>query len=215
MDSSSSSAESKATSLACAIAEFERDTGCTKRSQTNSGLQAFLDSLVPLLLLEPAVPKRCIRTAREPLPSYDLFWFTDADKFPATVSCFEKITVNSQIMDSSFQQSITSAVASAVATAVASIQAKHKSDILSLREMIKKSLLLRQSLSAIPSSDPDAIPKAFSGGDPLPKASTERWNQADLGYFDLHLNTAHREGEIMSVRKDVYYRIVVFFIQRF
>ncbi len=42
----------------------------------------------------------------------------------------------------------------------------------------------------------------------------ERWNQADLGYFDSHLDRAHGKGEIVSVGKDVYYRNIVLFIQR-
>ena len=34
----------------------------------------------------------------------------------------------------------------------------------------------------------------------------ERWNQADLGYFDLHSDDkAHSAGEVVSVGKDVYY----------
>ena len=77
-------------------------------------------------------------------------------------------------MDSSLQQSITSAVASAVATAVASIQAKRKSKMISLWEMIEKSLLLRESSFATPPPDPDATPKALSGSDSLLKASTKR-----------------------------------------
>ena len=118
-------------------------------------------------------------------------------------------------MDSSLQQLITSAVASAVTTAVASIQAKRESEMLSLWEMIEKSLLLRESPPLTPAPDPDAAPKSLPAGDSLPKASTERWNQADLGYFDPHLDMAHGEGEIVSVGKDVYYRNVVLFIQRF
>ena len=117
-------------------------------------------------------------------------------------------------MDSSLQQSITSAVASAVSIAVASVQAKHENEMLSLREMIEKSLLLRESPSAIPPPDPDATPKSPPAGDSLPKGSTQRWNQADLGYFNPHLDRAHREGEIVSVGKDVYYRNVVLFLQR-
>ncbi len=80
--------------------------------------------------------------------------------------------------------------------------------------MIEKSLLLRESSSATPPPDPDATPKSLSAGDSLPKASTERWNQADQGYFDPHLDRAHGEGEIVSVGKDVYYKNVVLFIQR-
>ena len=78
--------------------------------------------------------------------------------------------------------------------------------------MIEKSLLLRDSLSATPPPDPDAIPKAPPGGDL--KASTERWNQAGLGYFDSHLDKVHGEGGIVLVGKDVYYKNVVFFIKR-
>lgn len=86
--------------------------------------------------------------------------------------------------------------------------------MLALREMIKKSLLLTDSAFATPPPDPNAAPKALSGGDSLPKAPTERWNQADLGYFNPHLDRAHGKGEIVSVRKDVNYRNIVFFIQR-
>ena len=177
-------------------------------------MQAFINSFVPPLLLEPALPKRCTRAAREPSPSYDSSWLTNPDKFPAAVSRLEEIMANSQIMDSSLQQSISNAVSSAVAAAVAAMQAKHENEMLSLREMIEKSLLLRESPSSTPPPDPDATPKALPAGDSLPKASTERWNQADLGYFDPHLDRAHGEGEIVSVGKDVYYRNVVLFVQR-
>lgn len=44
--------------------------------------------------------------------------------------------------------------------------------------------------------------------------SQERWNQAELGYFNPHLNKAHGEGEVVLVGKDVYYRNVVLFVQR-
>lgn len=57
--------------------------------------------------------------------------------------------------------------------------------------MIKKFLLLRESLSATPPSDPAATPKALPGADSLLKTLAERWNQADLGYFDPHLDRAH------------------------
>ncbi len=80
--------------------------------------------------------------------------------------------------------------------------------------MIGKSLLLKESPSNTLPPNPDAIPKVLSGGDSLLKASTERWNQADLGYFEPHLNRAHGEGEMVLVGKDVYYRNVVLFVQR-
>ena len=83
-----------------------------------------------------------------------------------------------------------------------------------LREIIEKSLLLRESPSAIPPLYPDATSKAHLSANSLPKTTTERWNQADLGYFDPHLDKAYEEGEIVSVGKDVYYRNVVLFVQR-
>lgn len=67
-------------------------------------------------------------------------------------------------------------MSSAIAIAVASIQAKHKNEMFSLREMIEKSLLLKESPSATPPLDPDAIPKVLFAGYSLPKVSTERWN---------------------------------------
>ncbi len=156
------------------IAEFQQDTGRTKRSRIDPGLQAFVDSLIPPFLLEPALLKRHTRTAKEPSPSYNPSWLTDADKFPAVVSRFEEITANSRVMDSSLQQSIANAVSSAMATAVAAIQTMHENEMLTLREMIEKSLLLKESPSATPPPDPDAAPKALSGADSLPKASAER-----------------------------------------
>ena len=70
----------------------------------------------------------------------------------------------------------------------------------SLQVMIEKSLLLRESPSATLPHNSDATPKALSGGDSLPKPSTERWNQANLGYFDHYLDRVYEEGEIVSVR---------------
>lgn len=86
--------------------------------------------------------------------------------------------------------------------------------MLTLWEMIKKSLLLTNSATTIPPPDLDATLKALSGDDSLPKASIKRWNQADLGYFDSQLDRAHGKDEIVSVGKDVYYKNVVSFIQR-
>lgn len=80
--------------------------------------------------------------------------------------------------------------------------------------MIGKSLLLRESFSSTPSPNPDVSLKVYPSSDSLPKKTTERWNQADLGYFDPHLNRAYGEGEIVSVGKDVYYKNVELFVQR-
>lgn len=77
-------------------------------------------------------------------------------------------------MDSSLQQSIANAVLSIVAIAIVAIQTKHKNEMLTLQEMIEKSLVLRESPSATPLSDPDAVSKAFFGADSLPKVLAER-----------------------------------------
>lgn len=99
--------------------------------------------------------------------------------------------------------------------AVTAIQAKYENEMLSLREMIEKSLLLRKSSSTTSPSDLDTIPKALLGSNSLSKTMIERWNQADLGYFDLHLNRAYEKGEIVLIGKDMYYRNIVLFVQRF
>lgn len=83
----------------------------------------------------------------------------------------------------------------------------------SLYEMIEKSLLLRYFSSSTPPPDPDTAAKSHSSTDSLLKASNKRWNEADLGYFDPHLDRAYSEGEIVSVGKDVYYRNVILFVQ--
>ena len=160
-----------------------------------------------------ALQKHCTRAARELLPSYNSFWLTNLDKFPAVVSRFKKIMANFQVTNSFFQQSIISTVLFAVATAVAAIQTKHKNKMLSLWEMIEKFLLLRESPSTTPPPNPDATPKSLPGSNSLPKTSTERWNQADLGYFNPHLDRADKKGEVISVGKNIYYQNVVLLVQ--
>lgn len=190
------------------------------RHRTNQTLpnQSRLTDLRQLphtsFLLKPALSKRCTRAARGPSPFYDSSWLTNIDKFPAAVSRFNEILADFQVIDSSLQQFITTAVVSAVVTAIASIQTNHESKMLSLREMIEKSLLLRNSPSTTLTPDPDTALKVYPGANPLPKSTTKRWNQADLGYFDPYLNRAHRGGKIVSIGKDVYYRNVVLFVQR-
>ena len=116
-------------------------------------------------------------------------------------------------MDPMVEQSIASAVTSAIAAAVDAIQTKHKEEMLALREMIEKYLLLKDSASSTPPFDPNASSKALPLMD-LQSRATNRLNQSDLGYFDPHLDKTHGEGEIVSVGKDVYYMNVVLFVQR-
>ena len=117
-------------------------------------------------------------------------------------------------MDPTVKQSIASAVTSAVAAVINAIQTKHKEKMLALQEMIEKSLLFRDFSSSTPPSDPDAIFKAHPTTDSLPKTLTERWNQANLGYFDPHLDKANSKDEIVLIGKDVYYRNLVLIVQR-
>lgn len=79
-------------------------------------------------------------------------------------------------MDFSLQQSIKSAVTSAVAIVVAVIQTKYENEILFLQEMIKKSLLLRNSPSVTPFLNLDTTLKPYLGANFLSKTTTERWN---------------------------------------
>lgn len=81
--------------------------------------------------------------------------------------------------------------------------------------MIKKSLLLKKFLFATPPLNPNATFKAQSGAKSLPKATTKRWNQADLGYFDFYLNKTYKKSEIVLVEKNVYYKNLVLFVQCF
>ena len=170
----------EAESLARAIHEFQRDTGHKKPSRIESTLQELVDRVAatkPINLPRLDVRKRKTRAASSASSRfYDLSWLINTDKFPEAVARFVEIIADSHSMNSSLQQSIASAVTSTVATAVASLQAKHESEMLSLREMIEKSLLLRDSPSATPPPDPDTAPKAHPGADPLPKSTTERWN---------------------------------------
>ena len=203
----------EAESLARAIHKFQHNTGNKKASDIDSALQKLVDHIAATKPINSpifGVSKRKTKAATSAFSRfYDSSWLTNVGKFPKVVAHLKKITNNSQIMDSSLQQSITSAMTSAVVTAIANIQAKYNSEIFSLLEMIKKFPLLRESLP-----DPNATPKAHPGANSLPKTTTERWNQADLSYFDPHLDTkVHDEGEVVSVGKNVYYGNVVLFVQ--
>lgn len=61
-----------------------------------------------------------------------------------------------------------------MATAIAAIQSKHKSKMFALQKMIKKSLLLTNSISATLFSNPDTALKVLPNGDFLPKTFIER-----------------------------------------
>ena len=86
--------------------------------------------------------------------------------------------------------------------------------MLALREMIEKSLLLRDSFFSTSPPNSDAVPKSHLATNSLPKTLTERCNQADLGYFVSQINKTYGEGEIIWIGKNVYYKNVVIFVQR-
>lgn len=85
--------------------------------------------------------------------------------------------------------------------------------MLSLHKMIEKFLLFRDSPLTIPPPNSDASVKMSTPPD-NPTKIAKVWNEANLSYFDSHLDKAHGEEEIVSVGKDVYYKNMVLFVQR-
>lgn len=77
-------------------------------------------------------------------------------------------------MDSSMQWSIAYVVTSAVATAVVAIQFKYDDNMLFLRKLIKRSLLLKDFPSTTPSSNSDAVAKTPFSTNILLKTSIKR-----------------------------------------
>ena len=61
-----------------------------------------------------------------------------------------------------------------------------------------------------PPGDPGEPGSATVGA----SSSDSKWNAAELGYFDPHLDKSYGEGEIVTVGKDVYYRSVILFVER-
>lgn len=67
-------------------------------------------------------------------------------------------------------------------------------------------------LPSTPPTDPGASPKPsllFESG-----LKNEKWNQAELGYFDLHIKGVYGEGKVVSMEKEIYYRNVMLFMQQ-
>lgn len=126
----------KVKSLAHAIHKFQHNTGNKKASCINFTLQELVNCVAatkPINLPLFDVSKRKTKVAVSASSCfYDFFWLTNTNKFPRVVAHFNKIIANSQIMDSSLQQSIISTVTFAVATAIAAVQAKYESEMFSL-----------------------------------------------------------------------------------
>ena len=45
-------------------------------------------------------------------------------------------------------------------------------------------------------------------------SGSSSWQLADLGYFNPMLDKSYGEGKVVTVGKDVYYRLVILFIER-
>ena len=52
------------------------------------------------------------------------------------------------------------------------------------------------------------------GADGQSGGGADRWNAADLGFFDPHLDKSYGGGDIVTVGKDLYYRSVILFVER-
>lgn len=116
-------------------------------------------------------------------------------------------------IDSAVEQSIVNIVTFVITVAINIIQTRHKEEILALREIIKESLLLRDFFSSTSFSNSNTSSKALFLTNFQLKA-INRWNQLNLGNFNLHLNRkVHDEGKIVLVGKNIYYRNVLLFVQ--
>lgn len=86
--------------------------------------------------------------------------------------------------------------------------------MLALQEIIEKLLLFRDSSFSTSFSNPNIFSKALLLANFQSKA-TNRWNQSDLGYFNLYLDTkVYGKGKIVLVEKNIYYKNIVLFVQR-
>ena len=127
------------------------------------------------LILEPILPKRCTRAAKKLLPSYNIVWLISTKFYLDAVSLFQEFIFGMAFcaIDPIIYYSISSTITSAVATALAFAQTKHKEKMLALREMIEKAMLLRESSSPTPPSNPNMSSKLYLPAD-LPLKSIKR-----------------------------------------
>ncbi len=109
-------------SLARAIHKFQCDIGNRKASCIKITLQELVNRVATTKPINPPffdIPRRKTRAVVYASSRfYDSSWLTNADKFPETITRFKEVIANSQIMDSSLQQSIASAVTFAIAIAI-------------------------------------------------------------------------------------------------
>ena len=126
------------------------------------------------------------------------------------------ILLPTQTIDPSLKQFIANVVISAITTAVTALQARYNDNMLFLCKIIKKFLYFNASpLSSTPTPNIKAFAKALTPTEDAIKASSERCIQAQLGYFNPYLDKVNGKGKVMLIRKNVYYRNMVLFLQRF
>ena len=169
--------------LARSIAEFQQDSHYSRDSQINPYTQRVVNHILssnsPVQPTPRTPPKRKTRTAQASSSRfYSDSWKVFTVLFEQAVSHFKMLVTGYNLptadMDPTVEQSIASIVTSAMAAAVDVIQTKHSEEMLALREMIEKSLLLRDSSSSTPSPNLDAAPKAYPATESLFKVSSER-----------------------------------------
>lgn len=112
-------------------------------------------------------------------------------------------------MDTTLQYLIFNMVNTTITTIMTVIQIKYKEEIFFLWEIIKKSLLLKPSITSF--SNLDVFNKVFFLVNLLLKI-IKRWNQANLRYFNPYLNNIYNKGEIVLMKKKVYYKNMMLFI---
>lgn len=116
-----------------------------------------------------------MRVARDPLPSYNVNWLINTNFYSNAISQFQELTsdVLPPAIDPVIQHLISNAVTSAIAAVMTSVQTKHKEEMLAIRKMIEKSLLLREFGSSTPPPDLNTSSKVFLPAD-LQLKSTKR-----------------------------------------
>lgn len=117
-------------------------------------------------------------------------------------------------MDLAVKKLIENSINYAVTIALDAINAKHKEKMLTLQKIIQRFLLLRKFFFSILLHNHNASLKTYSSTNFLIKITRKIWNKANLSYFDPYLNRAYRENKRVLKEKDVYYRHVMFFVQR-
>lgn len=204
--------------LAQSIAEFQRDSDFSKESRIEPHTQRALDYLLAVNdLVDPAPqtpPKRKTRTAQASSSRYySNSWKVSIAPFEQAVSRFKEhfsdFKLLSADMDLFTQQTIAD-----LSEKQAANYAKLDEKFESMRIIIEA--LMDLSLATSPKPKPSQYQLPSLGPNQVEQQpQMERWNHADLGYFDPYLDEkVHGPGDVVSVVKDVYYRNVVLFVQR-